>query len=288
MSDLCPVLPQDLERDIFLITSYTDPQSVPTLMLGAHRVKLWVEPLRFRAMILYGTILHRMEPRMKDFPFTNDETFSRLFSIPPATLRDSVRNLCLQHVSLPVVEYILSTCDNIQDLSIFPAHHPSLLDIVGKLRLRHLHCDLQSLFSGIERNYVLAHIDYTHSLFSNITHPTLPNESLIHLPRPTGPYKFLSLVPRTLRACPALRVILFQIITDEWDREVDASITRDPRFVQMALPMTILEHASDWLDGVLTGSDYWARAEEHIKKRIAGEVTTYVMDESMELPVVEQ
>ncbi|KAJ7626182.1 hypothetical protein FB45DRAFT_1060664 [Roridomyces roridus] len=293
MTDLSPALPQELERDIFELAAYIDPPSVPTMMLVAHRVKIWVKTLRFRVVMLYGSSWIGTK---SNYPFGDDDKFSRLLAIPPATLRKSARHLCIHHVSLQVASYILSTCDNLQDLHLYPGDYASLLDTVGKLPLRRLHCDLHYLFSDPAHHL-------THSLFSNITHlecfdrvarPPLPSywAGLTNIPHLTHlsfyEPEFLPLVPQTLRDGASLQVLLFQINLDE---EVGAGIvipTRDPRFVQMILPMEDLEYTRDWLNGAVTGRDFWSRAEEHIRRRIVGEVTTYVMDGSIKFPVVEQ
>ncbi|KAJ7121829.1 hypothetical protein C8R43DRAFT_1136349 [Mycena crocata] len=47
-----PVLPVELEREIFEIAAHSRPRSVPTLVLVASRVKVWVEPFLYRTIFL--------------------------------------------------------------------------------------------------------------------------------------------------------------------------------------------------------------------------------------------
>ncbi|KAJ7627317.1 hypothetical protein FB45DRAFT_921059 [Roridomyces roridus] len=304
MTELSPALPQDLEGEIFLLAAYSNPPSVPTLMLVAQRVKAWVEVFRYRVMILYKKNAHHGVPWDKDYPFPDDEEFSHLRSIPPVTLRNSVRHLFIQLLSKEMTKYFLSTCGDLQDLFLYPDGYSSLLDTLGELHLRRFHCDMQLLFSGSDEDlFGPTNIDFTHSLFSNITHleffdqvvstpPLSYWAGLASIPHLTHlsfyEHEFLPLVPQALRDCPNLRVVLFQCTLNELDGEVGLVIpTRDLRFVQMASPDAIEGYTNDWLEGALTGRDFWSRADEHVRKRISGEVTSYVMDGSMELPTVD-
>jgi hypothetical protein len=55
------------------------------------------------------------------------------------------------------------------------------------------------------------------------------------------------------------------MIHGEWE-----IITGDPRFVMLVLPL--VDSLADWQRGILGGSDFWARAENFIAKRMSGEV----------------
>ncbi|KAJ6476755.1 hypothetical protein C8R47DRAFT_1220237 [Mycena vitilis] len=49
---LPPVLPAELEREIFEVASLSWPRSIPRFMLVAWRVYAWVEPLLYRVVIV--------------------------------------------------------------------------------------------------------------------------------------------------------------------------------------------------------------------------------------------
>ncbi|KAJ6564485.1 hypothetical protein B0H19DRAFT_79022 [Mycena capillaripes] len=47
-----PIHPEDLEREIFEISAHSQPVFILTLMLVARRVKIWLEPLLYRTIVL--------------------------------------------------------------------------------------------------------------------------------------------------------------------------------------------------------------------------------------------
>ncbi|KAJ7230843.1 hypothetical protein B0H12DRAFT_1077336 [Mycena haematopus] len=140
--------------------------------------------------------------------------------------------------------------------------------------LRRLYADLQDLFSSVD-------IDFTHPLFSRITHlhlkyhlgwdqwekwkglATIPN--LTHLAFLGG--KSLSIFQNTLAACPKLQVLIFLHLQEKPGLGLE-SLAHDTRFVCIPAP----PFYTDWQIGAHGGDDFWVRAEKFIAQRNRGEV----------------
>ncbi|KAJ7438557.1 hypothetical protein B0H11DRAFT_2206111 [Mycena galericulata] len=280
MSDLSPlpILPSELEKEIFDIAAYSRPLCIPKLMLVAWRVRIWVEPLLYRVVILLNELDHICLDGMKGYPYEDEKNFTRIRATPASVLRDSVRHLCLKHVSNEVAEFILSASSGVEDLWIIPnGTAASLLLILGLLPLKCLYCSLGVLFAPDT-------VDFTHPLFSHLTHleffdwnPVFPEHwfrlSLIpHLTHLGFNHKeFLRLALTILNTCKSLRVLVF--LESPWATSVEEhpeleDLAKDPRFVQM--PRS--QYIKDWQMGALTDIDYWSRAEEFIAKRKMGEI----------------
>ncbi|KAJ7887662.1 hypothetical protein B0H14DRAFT_3430691 [Mycena olivaceomarginata] len=106
-----PMLPAELEREVFEICSLSRPVSIPTLMLIAKRVKEWIEPLLYRVkppkffhdtarhLLLFGARAHRGAEDLSLFgsfhaliPVTQSLTLqAHCVSMPPPTLRMSLQ-----------------------------------------------------------------------------------------------------------------------------------------------------------------------------------------------------
>ncbi|KAJ7622045.1 hypothetical protein FB45DRAFT_870282 [Roridomyces roridus] len=162
-----PLLPPELEREIFELAAYTRPRSIPKLMLVAWRVKAWVETLFYRVLLfsegrpgLHGAWT---------YPDDADDVahFSRTFSIPPSALRANVQHLCILHSDKELINFLLRNCLSVHDLWA-PAH--ATLDLVGALPLNRLHCTLRSVFNTTP-------VDFTHSLLLQMTHPEMFDEA---------------------------------------------------------------------------------------------------------------
>ncbi|KAJ7203639.1 hypothetical protein GGX14DRAFT_300578, partial [Mycena pura] len=206
-----PILPAELEKEIFEMTAYTRPSSIPRLMLVAHRVKIWVEPLLFRVIVL-----DRFS-KTPTYPMADDDDFSGIQSLPTSVLRDSVRHLFLHNMPNTVSQFILSASSAVEDLWIQTFEVNSfLLPFIGVLPLKRLYCNLKALFAD------KVQIDFGHSLFSRLTHL-----ELLDL-RATDLYFDLALIPHLthlafnypvfldmsltlLKTCKSLRVLVLVI-----------------------------------------------------------------------------
>ncbi|KAJ7807456.1 hypothetical protein B0H13DRAFT_2153713 [Mycena leptocephala] len=183
-----PVLPPDLERELFETAAMMYPQEIPTLLRVARRVLSWIEPL-----------LYRVSTRSPEF------------------FHKAVRHLGLKYISREEARRILRLCKGIVDLALEQSLvDPDLIPILAEMRVQWLAVSLTSLFGE-------AHVpDLKHSLFASITHldvfdndaetvgkvcaqiPTLP--ALTHLsvhfgtPRPV--------LMRVLKQSPRLELLL--------------------------------------------------------------------------------
>ncbi|KAJ7613207.1 hypothetical protein FB45DRAFT_939145 [Roridomyces roridus] len=272
-----PVLPLDLEREIFEFAAYSRPLSLPALMLVAWRVKGWLEPLQYRVLLFQSVFSPRTgQDGKRGYPFEDDEHFSRLKDTPVSLLRHSVRHLYLDSVPHEVQDLLMSSCESIENLWFYSATSgPSILRHIGPhSHLKRFHGYLSHLFGGAQQ------IDFTHPLFSRLTHLELhldysddldpsnypvwiglagiPN--LTHLSFGEG---FLPVLPGVVERCTSLRVIVLLSMCTE---PVVHPVARDVRFVQVERP----KYTLDWHTGALGGVDYWARAEGMIVGRSAG------------------
>ncbi|KAJ7612615.1 hypothetical protein FB45DRAFT_301938 [Roridomyces roridus] len=275
-------LPPELEKAIFETTAYSEPTFVPTLKLVAWRVNEWVSKYLYRILMLRGRETYSHDG-WKDYPCDDDALFTRLKSIPPSVLRESVRHLYLEAMPLDMCLYLLLTCTAVEDLWI-NLSDSSLLDLVAAFPLRRLHCHPAYLFSAQEK------LDFGHPLFSNVTHLELfigspSNEefnpsswtglaSIPHLTRLsfTEPV-FLPLVPSLLQNCKLLRVLVFILDKDWMDADEASAVLSSTarghlRFVQMECSA----FGQDWRSGALGRGDYWDRAEAFVAKRMTKEI----------------
>ncbi|KAF8185824.1 hypothetical protein K438DRAFT_1936900 [Mycena galopus ATCC 62051] len=252
MSELIPRLPLELERHIFEIAAHSNLPHIPTLLLVAHRVKLWLEP------ILYSVVV-----------------FSHPVPEYSQAISQHVKNLLCTNITVPL-EPILASCSAVQNLALY-ARNPGLPALLSAMPLRRLYTTLESLFRPTD-------VDFTHSLFSHITHLRVmdsidPNSwktwkgialipNLTHLALEAN--SSLPIFQDVLAACPALRVLVclysYSIVSHLVERF--KSPARDTRFVCIRAPVFI----EDWQTGAWGGEDFWVQAERFIAQRDSGEV----------------
>ncbi|KAJ7183011.1 hypothetical protein C8R43DRAFT_18519 [Mycena crocata] len=269
---LPPVFPPELERTIFEIRARAWPLSIPELMLVAHRVKIWLEPLLYRTVVMTDgedVIEGHIGALMKGF-------MPVIQSKPPSFFKDSVHHLLLAaSTPLEVANSVIAVCSGVEDLWI-NIDGPDLTTI-GSLPLKRFYGHLmQQLIGG--------RINFMQRIFSQITHLEVfdlvsANEleawyglalipHLTHLSfNWTNP---LPLFPVLLDSCKSLQVLVLleEHHADGSNRDLVSALSEDPRFVSMACENCIL----DWQMGAHTGIDYWWRAEEFIAKRRLGEI----------------
>ncbi|KAJ7445046.1 hypothetical protein FB451DRAFT_1148878 [Mycena latifolia] len=272
--------PEDLERLIFEIASFSYPGVMPTLLLVAQRVKIWIEPLLY--MVLYNGSVQSGKGR------TLLQLRNLIRSRPSSVFQDYVRHVYLsgfdEHVT--VVD-ILSACPSTTDLKLLPfwGRGPELLPILGAMPLQRLALHLGLIFTASE-----APVDFAHPLFLRITHLELggwPNDDegwaawagLAQLPALThlAFHNNLVLPPvcqSALAQCPSLAALV--IVCSDQDAVERyapdyADVATDPRFVMVV----VLDELRDWERGARGGDDYWVAADALIRRRRAGETKEY-------------
>ncbi|KAJ6452080.1 hypothetical protein C8R45DRAFT_86919 [Mycena sanguinolenta] len=273
-----PALPPELERAIFEIAAVSRPRVIPKFMLVALRVKIWVEPLLYRTLLVDSPRLQFVPRDESPFTIECDQLISAIHSKPSSFFRDSVRNLCLAHNLAEEEAIVLSACSAIENLWMLRQNKVNVLDF--NLPLKRLHCMVGMLFRTSQ-------LDFTHGIFSSITHlelfdnladiinpeawstlPCIPH--LTHLA--FNDDNFLPICLALLPTWESLRVMMILL-----DREMDADflanhnatgLAHDLRFVVS----TCASYLQDWIEGIQVGCDYWSRAEDFIAKRESKEI----------------
>ncbi|KAJ7446017.1 hypothetical protein B0H11DRAFT_2249198 [Mycena galericulata] len=255
-----PFFPPELEREIFELSAHRHPRSAPKLLLVAHRVLTWIEPLIYRVISIER----------------NNAPILHAFRLKPTQFFDNnVQHLFVDSVTDDEVEEILSACTGIRSFVLFGSS-PSLLPTVLRLRPQKLAIQLDTLFGRIDL------VDFTLPLFTTITHLDLydiPSEFI-------RPWPNLALLPalthvalladtpldvkkQVLRNCSRVEVLVNMHIHSttsfEWSPFVE-----DVRFVSIILKTT--DYKTDWESGANGGIDFWARADKFVAKKRRGEI----------------
>ncbi|KAJ7176965.1 hypothetical protein C8R46DRAFT_1213535 [Mycena filopes] len=276
-----PILPPDLEREIFEWLALAHPRDIPSLLLVARRVKIWTEPLLYRTLSVTAARTTGGTMRISE-----DGALKLLGPNQPASfLYDHVRRLAVTNVSSDTVAPLLSKCSGTQYLAIYQTPlDPTQLPLIAAMPVRRLSVDLTALFGR------RAEIDLRHSLFQRLTHwdifetdledswmaglaalPCLTHISFntdltlgVHQDEPT----FF----RTLLAdCKSLEVLILVFLSKEERQHIIQDYTyfgEDPRSVLMVVG----DFLADWELGATGGADCWMRAEIFIRRRRSGEV----------------
>ncbi|KAJ7057078.1 hypothetical protein C8F01DRAFT_1372381 [Mycena amicta] len=286
-----PVLPFELERHIFELAALSCPACIPRLVLVAWRVKDWVEPLLYRTLVLY----HHDREKESAMPHFGQGTFARILeSKSMEFLCANVQNIFVRDLDRRATKIIKDEFPHLRNLFLmsFDSVDPSMC--TNWQLLRHLYCDIQAIFGE--------DVSFAHPIFSNLTHlelfDGLPEDDvglelsisdLASLPCLTHialdlvesrPLRKLLDVPLTetrIRTVVALCTNSVQV-SPIAERLREAGLDAIPRLVLMALPRFL----HDWLRGIISGDDYWARADMLISKRMSGEVdlTAFILEES--------
>ncbi|KAJ6562457.1 hypothetical protein B0H19DRAFT_1144600 [Mycena capillaripes] len=267
-----PILPVELERKVFELAARSHPKSIPAFLLVAHRIKIWLEPILYSVVVFHDPL-----PENGCFEPTRFAS-----AIQSQTISAYVKHLFIPSDlgKFPALdlELVLASCSAVEDLVLmdFPVAS-DLLPFVAAMPLRRLTTTLADLF-------FTAGIDFTHSLFTHITHLELGE----HINSQWDEWKGLALIPHlthlaflfdrslslfhgALAACPVLQVLVLLdmhfISMPDTGMGLE-SLADDTRFVSLRIP----PRAQDWQIGARGGDDFWGRAEKFIAKRVSGEI----------------
>ncbi|KAJ7058931.1 hypothetical protein C8F01DRAFT_1147572 [Mycena amicta] len=251
--DSSPSFPPELERIIFQLAAWNDRRTTRSLLLVAHRVWIWIEPLLYRVILFDGLPLRRM------------------LGISSARSRSHIHHLALSntHTSLEDGKNMVSTCPNITNLAVWSGHI-NLAVMHSLTQLTRLSISPAALFPRLDTALsperltpfpVLSHLEVFdterfafHSLLNCFP-------ALTHLAFGTESYD-AELVHDALRICNnSLRVVvaLTNDLQARIPREVEEEIN-DPRFCVVECT----NYKADWLLGAWGGRDFWCRAEERL------------------------
>ncbi|KAJ6482760.1 hypothetical protein C8R45DRAFT_1215448 [Mycena sanguinolenta] len=140
--------PVELEHVIFEMAAFSWPGLMPRLLLVASRVKIWLEPLLYRTIVVNRSIFVQRE-RDDSRPSTiHVHALLSLVQSRPATFfRDSTRHLCVNRDLAEEGPAILSACSEIESLWMRgQTSAPRILEL--DLRLKRLHCPLNRIISN--------------------------------------------------------------------------------------------------------------------------------------------
>ncbi|KAJ7256150.1 hypothetical protein B0H12DRAFT_517903 [Mycena haematopus] len=278
VSQRSPALPAELEQAIFEMAAFLRPRLIPKFMLVALRVKIWLEPLLYRIIVLYPSSSLQHKPVNPHGPPTikDDALIPLIRSKPSEFFRNSTRHLCIARDLPEEGAIVLSTCSSIENLWLAEQTWGNRL--ARDMRLKRLHCMLASIFG--------ARIDFTHRFFSSITHleifdvwshtarevwsglKDIPNLTHLAFNDPNYLPTCLALLP----TWESLRVLVILLLSDSGAELVQRynvpELAKELRFVVIVCP----DYLEDWTNGAHIGRDYWLVAEELVAKRKSGEI----------------
>ncbi|KAF7378199.1 hypothetical protein MSAN_00244500 [Mycena sanguinolenta] len=243
-----PRFPPELEHRVFEITALARPKCIPTLMLVARRIKFWVEPLLYRVIMV-------KDPRMIFEPLNfGPPTFpvDALAQLSSDFLRHA-RHLFIDDtfVEDTALESWLLACPNITNLFGQLDCTPKLLPLLSSFtEIRYLTID-----AG-----VLCGTTVPHPLFLTVTHLEL-------LDTDTGSVDRLW---QNLTLIPHLTHIAFNRVLSSLEASLDGSpLLDDPRFLCIDEKQ---RYYINWLQGAISGDDYWALADAFLAARRVGRI----------------
>ncbi|KAJ7757566.1 hypothetical protein B0H16DRAFT_1689581 [Mycena metata] len=264
MHDADPVLPVELERFIFELAAWQDPETIFPLILVAKRVYMWIEPELYHIVLFRKRLLPMLESKPAEF------------------LRQHVHHVAIfVELEYADVVRILSTCTDVYNLAIWntAANRPDLLPLLRKLtNLQRLSTNLFALFGGRD--------DFILDQFRIPPPEELPFTYLTHLDIfglfPKGLWPVFGMLPRlthlsltdtvspelisaALGTCPVLQLLVVvwggdPVISPPPDQ---SKISTDPRFCIVLCSLFEI----DWELGARGGRDVWRRAEEAVANK---------------------
>ncbi|KAJ6476747.1 hypothetical protein C8R47DRAFT_1141340 [Mycena vitilis] len=279
---LPPVLPAELEREIFEVASLSWPRSIPRFMLVAWRVYAWVEPLLYRVVIVDDR--DKSSPGTHPLAIKSSILLSLIDTKPSSFFKDNVRHLLLfSHGMAAKAEAdVLAACSNVEDLWWSSRAHASVSLI--KMPLKRLHCRLNHVFDF--------RIHFGHGVFTSVTHLEIFDKiqpeggtmevwgAMTRLPHLTHlAFNDTAYLPMCLVLLPtwdSLQVLAILLYYWAYRNPVlleecgVAELAQDARLVTMSSDSD--KSLEDWIMGAYAGVDYWSRAEEFIAKQRSGEI----------------
>ncbi|KAJ7078795.1 hypothetical protein C8R44DRAFT_895856 [Mycena epipterygia] len=163
-----PLLPPEIEREIFELSALSESRVIPRLNLVAHRVKIWIEPLLYRIISV-------------EHPSDRNHTKHR---IPEhiclrvlESWHDHTRHLSMGIRGGEHMDRILSMYTGNWDLALFHANlefrYSKFLPLLAAMPLVRLSTNLDALFRP-------KRVDFNLSVFAHITHLNLLDISAGH------------------------------------------------------------------------------------------------------------
>ncbi|KAJ7915212.1 hypothetical protein B0H13DRAFT_2000737 [Mycena leptocephala] len=275
--DCPPVLPTELEREIFETTALMHSATIPPLLRVARRVLTWIEPLLYRTIFI-----SERHPEMVR------AVLSAMRSKPPDFFRTAVRHLALTSTRGTTVyerRQLLRLSAGVINFGCARRFVDSSdLPLLAEMQLQQLSVSLHELFGGS--------VDLSHSIFGTITHLQIfdaLNESAMEI------YAQLPALPALthLRAnfrlpwdilmtllvkCPRLKLLL--LLYPPYERRLYESL-RIPQVYDLRFVIGMNDNYwDDWVAGAKGLPDNWSRGDDFVARKRRGNIdaTCYWLD----------
>ncbi|KAF7342900.1 hypothetical protein MSAN_02006400 [Mycena sanguinolenta] len=270
-----PLLPAELEKEIFEVLALSSLKLIPKLVLVSKRVRIWLEPLLYRHLSVCSLDFRR--DRSELLRISSNECLEILDSKPASFLRDHVRYLALTNIPDATVERILSSCTEIRSLAIFQIDPiPIFLPLIQAAPLVHLSINVAQLCGPVAHFEPSAFTRLTHlEIFGTEKRPSscwggdlrrLPalTHLLVHcIPWGSSEPPFRDI----LAECRTLEVLI-QLLAHEEDAASYAYFADDARAVTWRSG-TFLD---DCEKSMLGGEDHWFLADAFVHRRRTGQI----------------
>ncbi|KAK7028720.1 hypothetical protein R3P38DRAFT_2704579 [Favolaschia claudopus] len=272
---MMPLLPLDLEREVFETAAIRDRAGIPILLRVCRRVHSWIEPLLYRVILITDFYPDSDSPEFAALCATS-ATFKKravrhlFLEYPPHDdeLRTAAQNFLCQ---LPAIESLVLDGDLCTDV----------LEIMDKMRLQKLNIRVPSFSLSSWARSTLSR-----PLFHSVIHLELYRDQ-DHIPTCWDDWTALAslsvlthlclddklaaqIVKPTLGNCKQLEVVIWALWDGTRNAVYDAqnlSVT-DCRLVVMDMPI----FEDDWEEGARFGKDFWVRADAFLAKKRSGEI----------------
>ncbi|KAJ6496227.1 hypothetical protein C8R45DRAFT_985341 [Mycena sanguinolenta] len=271
------VFPADLERIIFEIAAYSCPTEIPTYMLTAWRVKVWLEPVLYRVVYISAT----STGVMCGVPVVPADVLLRAIIHKQSSLLQAVQYFFVHDMHMSpesaILDAFLSACPCITHLfSTYPLS--SSLQALASLHcLRDLTIDATKLFPSRP-------LDFGQPLFRNVTHLELldippqpvdaaPYGGLVLMSNLThisfcSMQLFFEAYPRLVEVAHLRCIVLLSPLFHQEQSTLPLVHPDDDRFVNVGQT----DFQSDWFRSTQGSGDYWLVAETFIAAKRAGDV----------------
>ncbi|KAJ7134010.1 hypothetical protein C8R43DRAFT_1239321 [Mycena crocata] len=240
-AELDPRLPTELEKEIFELAAEACLPSIPGLLLVAHRVKVWIEPILYRTFIVSET--EKYDYHAHPTTITLENFLQLLDSRPDSFFHCHVRHLLCDNIDTDDTEKILTKCSGAKDIFLHGcATDPTLLPLLAAIDVTVTFADWLP-WAGLATLPCL-----THLAFFSVDSCGFLADALAH--------------------CTRLSVLIVLWSEDRgkaqgMDEQLSAVFAHDSRFVQVMVG----DFLKDWEAGAVSGEDYWSRAEAIVQDR---------------------
>ncbi|KAF7302884.1 hypothetical protein MKEN_01250700 [Mycena kentingensis (nom. inval.)] len=292
-------LPADLELQIFTLAALAHRKSIPNMLLVAHRVHTWIEPLLYPRVNIYN-----LDANDADLATLKLWRLLQANARPPQFFANAVKRLYLfpvyriERQGPPLLSgwtdtqlgKLLSACSGVQDVALLLNHRdPPLWELVTAANLHprrlvlilpdpkepvQLANPLFGALSHLAFMGTLVDAEFAAQLDEGI--PLLPRLTHLAISGTRGPGSQPELL------APLLSVNQLQVLildgTGAWNVPTEL---RDVRVVTMSMGRVL----QWWFGGEDEQLDYWAAAETFVERKRRGDVpeSRYFVDPTKQI-----